>query len=475
MRIVLTTMHRILVMFLVVTACGGDTQHGGALPDSPVIDGPVQSVTLTVTNNGAPVAGVHVYFLDADDAVIATVDTAADGTAGAVVPDGGSVTILDAYSNPADPGTHGLITFMSVKPGDHLMLTNSDFNPISFTLTAPVVATATGYDVFTTCGTGALSPGGAGGTVASGVVELGRCHGTADIAVVAHGSAAGTSTPLSGLFHGDTAVADQTAVDLTADMYKPLTDATFTYPNAPAGQLDVEHAPLLGHGPLGPFQASASGGTATIHEPMISAASSAVTTRLSAVFGDHEVIDWGPSLQPYTLDLSSMLLPEFLGPPSFNFTTGRVVWSEAAQGATPDATIAVLEISRQDLGWVWVVIAPYRAGEARVPRLPTDINDWTPKLDDTAFVDHVQTMKLTGGYDALRTRNIDFGGNDLTLIAGPAGRIVGMHSVSSISVNGNPALQSGSHRAVRRAMIGLPVVRRMAETISSSAHTEAGG
>jgi hypothetical protein len=464
MRIVLTTMHRILVVFLVVTACGGDTRHGGALPDGPVVDGPVvdgpgEPVTLTITSNGAPVAGVHVYFLDAEDALIATVNTGTDGTAGAVMAEGGSVNVLDAYVNSAEPNNHGIITYMAVKPGDHLNLTNSDFNSASFTLTVPTAATATDYDAFTTCGTGALSPSASGAT-ASGTIELRRCHGAADIAILARRFAAGTSTPLSGLFHGDAGVAAQATVDLTGEMYKPLTDVTFTYLNAPAGQLDIEHAPLLAHGPLGPFRATASGGTATIQEPTLSAASSAVTTKLSAAFGDHQVIDWGPSTQPYTLDLANVLMPELQGPPAFDITTGRVMWSEAASGASPEATIAVLELSRQDLGWVWVVIAPYRAGEARVPRLPTDVNDWTPKLGDTAFVDHVETMKLTGGYDALRARTIDFGGNDLALIAGPAGRIVGMHSVGSVNVNGNAAPQSGSHPPSRRAMLGVPRIRR---------------
>lgn len=69
---------------LVVVGCGGD---GGA-------------VTLTVTRNGGPVAGVHTYFLNADNSYVATLDTDTTGTASANMAAGGSVTAIDRGDGP---------------------------------------------------------------------------------------------------------------------------------------------------------------------------------------------------------------------------------------------------------------------------------------------------------------------------------------------------------------------------------------
>src|SRR3954471_16107271 len=166
-------MHRLPVVVLVVVACGGSS-GSGHLPDaSPLADGPItggQPVTLTVTDGGAPKAGVHVYFLNADSSPVATVDTGADGVASAVMAAGGSVTALDP-SQPERPD-HVLFTYLGVKPGDHLSLANSGGASDSFTLSAPAVTGATNYDVFTTCGTDAIARDPAGGPTASGMVNL---------------------------------------------------------------------------------------------------------------------------------------------------------------------------------------------------------------------------------------------------------------------------------------------------------------
>jgi hypothetical protein len=167
---------------------------------------------------------------------------------------------------------------------------------------------------------------------------------------------------------------------------------------------------------------------------------------MAAAFGDRQVIDWGPSSSTYTLDLSGVFLPDFVTPPAFDTATGRVSWSEAPPGVAPDATVGVLEISRPDLGWTWVLFAPHRPGELTLPRLPTDVHSWNPTAGDMVSIDHVENMTLTGGYDALRTRVIDFGGSDLTLATGPAGRIVDVSAAGSQLVNGQAA---ALHRARR--------------------------
>ena len=419
---------------LVAAACGGDGNGGHGLDAPPAIDGNADSpVTLSVTNAGVPSSGVHVYFVAADGTPVKTADTGADGTASAVMAAGGSVTVLDPTPAPGAQAIpdHRLITFMAVKPGDHLKLSNSDRAPVTLALTAPSVPDATAYDVFTSCGNGTISPDAGGASTASGTVALRGCHGAADVAIVASKVDPGThvSTPISGLFHPGVII-DGRAVNLV-DPYAALTGVTVMYTHAPAGASPrVSRTALVSHGRLGPFDVSVSGAdgalAGTIQEPAVAAASSAVTAVFKLASGEHEVIDWGASSTPYTLDLSSVLVRTMAGPPAFDFASGAAVWSEAADGAVPDATLAVVEATRiaESRDWVWFVFAPHTEAKLALPRLPTDVADWTPVAGDVTSIDHVTLLKLTGGYDALRGVGIDFGDqSDLSLIAGAAGRI----------------------------------------------------
>src|SRR5512139_4072144 len=96
-------MRSFLVVSLFVVACGDDGGSGRLADAPPSTDAPPgpQPVTLTVTDRGAPVAGVHVYFLNPDDSMVATVDTDTAGVASALLPSGGSVTAIDPFPRRA--------------------------------------------------------------------------------------------------------------------------------------------------------------------------------------------------------------------------------------------------------------------------------------------------------------------------------------------------------------------------------------
>jgi hypothetical protein len=439
-------MHYICAVFLVVVvaACGGGGS-AGHLPDAAVGSAD-PSVTLTVTDLGAPKAGVHVYFVAADGTPVKTVDTGADGSASAVIAEGGSVTALNPFALQAapDPGNGTLVGYLGVKPGDHLVLSNSDRNAVSFTLTTEKVTDATDYDVATTCGNQSISPAASGAPFATGTVELEGCQGAADIAIVASkfDTQTNVSTPLLGLFHADATV-DGGAVSLT-DSYAALTQLTVTYMNSSLGTPSrVLHAPIIPRGPIGPFpvHVTGSGGTltGTIAEPTMAAATSAVTTEFDLTSGTHKVIEWGPSAASYTLDLAGVAVRGVVGRPSYDFATGTVVWSETADGATPDSVTTLVGANRtaSSRKWNWLIIAPYTAGKIVLPKLPTDVADWTPVAGDTVTLDHVSLLTVTGGYDALRARNIDVGQNDdKTLISGSSGRFVSFDSEGSLPITG---------------------------------------
>lgn len=452
-------MIRFPILMTLVGACGGGSSSGTPSPDAALDGTSIQPVTLTVSEGGAPRAGVHVYFVAADGTPIATVDTDAGGMASAMLPAGGSVTMIDPFPDTVEQaptvGQNQLVSYLGVQPGDHLTLLRSDRLPVSFALTAPAVTGATDYDVVTTCGRDSLRPDPAGGPTATGTVMLEGCRGTTDVAIVANrvDPTSHVSTPISGLFHAG-AVADGTAVTLN-DPYAALVEQSFTIMNPPAGvQLDVSHSPLAAHGPLEPFELTLTGNTGALQEP-VTTASSAVTVSYDLNGGNHRVLEWGALAADYQLDLAAALPREIAAPPTYDVAGGRLTWTEAAQGATPDASVALMGAARaaQSRKWSWTLIAPYTRGELRLPRLPTDVADWIPVAGDTAGVSQVTNLKLTGGYDALRTTKIDFGRDDRSLITGAQGTIAvvdaaGARVAAAPADGARPARRSifGPHR-----------------------------
>ena len=75
------TMRAHLSILIVVAACNGDgkVRHlpdAAPQPDSPTpIDAAPSPVTLVVTQDGAPMTGIHVYFQAADSSVVADTTT----------------------------------------------------------------------------------------------------------------------------------------------------------------------------------------------------------------------------------------------------------------------------------------------------------------------------------------------------------------------------------------------------------------
>jgi hypothetical protein len=388
------------------------------MPDAPA----GMPVALTVTRNGAPVTGVHTYFLNADSTLVATVDTDAMGTASAAVEAGGSVTALDPFSTAGSVALEGndLRTFLAVQPGDQLALTQTDAKSVTFTLKVAAATGATVYDVLTTCGAASVVPGGGAG----GRVTLFNCHGAADIVIFANALNGVVKVPVSALFHPNVALADGGTVDLTGDTYRPLTGVTFNYLNAPNATITISHALVSAAGSLAPFVASFTGKPATLQEPAIPAATSIVDTSVGLT-SDHHVVDWGPLVATNTFDLNNSLLPDLTAAPSFSAATKLVSWTEAAAGAVPDLTTTTIDVARSDGSrhWHWTVAGPYTAGALAFPVLPTDVADWAPSSADRVAVTALTNAKVPGGYAAVRAHVHDVRGA-AGFVAGPTGRVV---------------------------------------------------
>lgn len=435
-----------------LVACGDDDSAGrlaDAPPQSDAYVEPDTTVTLTVTYDGAPRAGVHTYFLAPDNTVVATVDTNASGVASAKLPLGGSVTAIDPFPRRVEAlraagpgraaavevGDNDLRSFLGVKPGDHLTLTDKTTpDGASFQLYAPVPTqgSISDYSVFTNCGNGNLYPGGGGSGSGSpdpgGYVFLRGCNGKADIVVVASGLGADEQQRALGvLVKADAALKEDELIDLRDLEYATPTERTFTYSNN-THSLQVEHTLVTPKGTFGPFVPDAGfESVATIGEPVLAGATSIVDTQVQTDNNRYHVIDAGAVTASYMLDLSNLLPRAIQSVAEYNVATKKLTWTEADDGAAADLSIAQFGVSNEARSWQWTLVAPYARGELVPPVLPTDVATWTPADGDNVYVLSLLNAKATGQYDAVRARALDAftrSRNDgFTSFAVPSGRI----------------------------------------------------
>ena len=421
----------LVIASLWLPACGGCSDVGsvGGLPDarpSPdaMIDGMRPgdtSVTLTVLKDGAPAAGVAVYFLDTNDSVVLSDVTNQSGVVRADMEGGGSVTAVNPFTPPPAPrpAIDELRTFVGVKPGDHLALTQTMRVASTFTLQVPSVGGETpdtSYGVVTNCGTGSLAPSG-DGSAPSAQIALADCaDGVADLVVVATvppppGVIVPGGSSVREMFQPGAALpAPQSSdvMDMSGATWNEPTRVPFTYLNAPAAPMAALYW-IRNRGNLGPFHVGLLGNAgATFVPPGV------VSTGLTHVVvdthveptggavGAHDVIDWGLAGPSYRLDLDGVLLPDLLSRPSFDAVSNSVIWSEDTAGATADLTSAAIQVNRGGRRWHWEIVAPYQPGQIVFPHLPVGTGDYDPTADDVVTAEPVMNAKVTGGYDAAR-------------------------------------------------------------------------
>src|SRR5262245_25587661 len=109
---------------VLVAGCGDGKHNPDAAADMTVMpDAATGPVTLTITKEGLPVAGVHVYFQNSNSTLVADATTDAAGHASADMAAGGFVTAINPFDTVQAPTSDDdLRTFAGVKPGDQLVL-----------------------------------------------------------------------------------------------------------------------------------------------------------------------------------------------------------------------------------------------------------------------------------------------------------------------------------------------------------------
>jgi hypothetical protein len=411
-------MRLLCLLVCCLAACGDDgvrhtpdaAPHDGPLADTGP-DGPLQPVTLTATYNGAPQAGVQVYFLDADNSLVLATTTDASGTASAVMAAGGSVTAIDPYAQVVQTaiagGGHDLYTFAGVKPGDNLRLDDRGEQPSTIvTVNAPIDSAAgvASYEVLTPCGGGGTLTDPGSGASPTGQLGIGpECGTSTDFLIITRDEG---SQILDYAYVQNQAFSDGGTVDLTAATYAAASTRNYSFTDVPAtwGSPSFSDSIVTPQGELlQQFSFAPDDGTPT---PVVTPA---IGTHLSvsevfgASVGDHELVDWGPYTDAYTADVGARVLHDLSGFPTVDRETHTISFDELAGGADPDLVVTGVYTYREadDTSWYWQIAAPH-ATTIAMPVLPTDLYDFTIGPTDSGSADQLLLAKVPGGYDAVR-------------------------------------------------------------------------
>ena len=429
----MVVMTRWLLVLAVMAGCGDDdgVHHladAPLAPDAPADGAASGPVTLTITRDGTGVAAVDVYFQAADGALVAKVATNAAGTASTVMAAGGFVTVANPFDGKQS--TDDVRTFAGVKPGDQLELSQrTGAAEITVTLTAPIDAAATQYEVYTTCGRlQTLTGSGGSGTTPTGPITLDACAGgLADFLIVTSDA---NGAPSQFLFKAGVAVADQGTIDLSAETYtSPVPAAQLTWTNIPAAftGLAYNHVLLSPRGPLIDMllATTTTSGMATASVPQPGGIPIAVTgSHPSPTQGvaEHFVIDWRPASATATIDLAGSMLGSYTGAPAYAAGTRTLTWATDA-GVLPDTVWATLAVQRGGTTfWEWQMIAPAQGTSLVLPPLPAGLDQYVPIASDSVQVSGLTTIKAPGGYDALRAGLLSSNGAG-QFVVGSTGRI----------------------------------------------------
>lgn len=425
-----------------LAAC--NSQHPpfpNAPPDAPVDalvlpitpDAAPGAVTVTVTERGAPVPGLAVYFQAADSSLVLAAATDAAGTASTVLAAGGYVTVIET----PDPGTGAtrLATFAQAQPGDALHIDLEPTGPVdaatvSITVPVPAAMDAASFEIDTSCGR--LDAGATG--AASGALV--GCGGTVDLIAFARDS---SGSVIGSLYAPDVAVAGQ-PVALTGD-YTALVPTAFGYTGVPATSgtvttlqtLATARGSLFGDNTSAVVDAGkaaatlAMPATSTLAMPRPAATAITVSEALptDADPSEQVIFDWAPWTASYALDVAGAMLPPLAGRPAYDIGTRTASWVEGTGGTAPDLVRAQVRAFRDAIpegrAWTWTIVAPRGGTSVAFPRFPGTGFDYTPAAGDGPSVNDLTIASVPGGYDAVRAHGFD---RVQRYVTGPTGRMV---------------------------------------------------
>jgi uncharacterized membrane protein len=217
--------------------------------------------------------------------------------------------------------------------------------------------------------------------------------------------------------------------------YTALASTTFAYTDVPSSVTDVRTYQALATSRGRVYDASTDGAVAggsvtnALAMPMAPGMLDLTVSDggpIASEHGEQEIYDWGPPATSYALDVQAAMLPAFDSAPAYDPATHRVTWTERAAATTPDVVRARIAVDRDtiptDTSWTWAIVAPRGSGAGvTFPQLPPGAFDYNPGAGDIVSVQELATLRVPGGYDAIRAAAF---ADPVSFVAGPSGRIV---------------------------------------------------
>jgi hypothetical protein len=448
-------MRSLLLVFAVLAACGDDDNR--PLADAPVFDdAPVDMPTngpvkITITSRGEPQVGIRVHFQNADSTLVITAATDATGSAVATMEPGGFVTVIDPFPRIGGVALPSeAVTYAGVKPGDELVLIDNQRGGASTQVDFELLIgleptdTATQYLLFTPCTQFGLDvTNAAGATAGNGAqVSLFGCTATTDFTIVAND----VNGQIVKAWHKANVTPAQAAtLDLSAEAYVDPETVSFDYQSIPGGfTLVTANAQVASQNGV----TFASGGSADVVNttasirgvvrPVIAGTQVTLSQLFNGSSSVHSVLEWGVPTTAYMLSLGNILtptilLPQYTGAPTWDFTLGGLTWTTDNVGRQPDLVRALVHFQRTDAAnvttfWEWDIAAPLGAtNQLAFPTLPAPDDILTPQMtDDFQIADVLTTAKVPNGYDAVRENILSLNpfGEPAGFVVGPSGQAV---------------------------------------------------
>jgi hypothetical protein len=393
---------RSMVMVVATLAACGDGRTES--PDGGVqVNGEAGVVSVRYLADASNLAGLLVYFQNADSTIALATRTDGEGRATAFMRSGGFVTVV------VPNGT--LWTYAQVAVGDDLVIDERTLETTeqrtTFMLRVPPTVGADIYSLTTSCGSTDITGAQDEPTVAT----LGNCDGVTDLLIMARSS---EPRPFGSnhryLYRKDVVLEGQDMIVVEGE-YADVETSMITATNVPAEipRLAISQSLVRAGREVSPTKfglLDVTDGAATLsfsrtYAPADGTTMTRIAPRDATTVGVHNIVQWGPSSTRTIVDAGIVRLRPYLDRPRFQPEASLVRWEEASEGTVANAVLAVLTFPRSEITpeWRWTIVAP--RGEDTTLRLPV-----LPRAELVAPADAViselSSVSIDGGYDRIR-------------------------------------------------------------------------
>ncbi len=333
------------MLALVAVGCGDDRgAPGDATPDAPE-----PTVSVRITRQSVPLAGLAVFFHAADGSLVSSTTTDSDGFAEERVGLGGSVSAVTDFAATTD-----IKSFVNVTPGERFTIDgapNLETPMTDYTVRVTPVAGAVFYRVSVRClvGTGeSIAPN----TNPIDLPVTTTCLEPTETLVTALDS---LGFPIESIVGAEATPTANGVVDLTNEVATPAGASIVTLANVPA-QTELESARSRGRLQFLAETEPANNGDHLIVFPDFAGARQTI-----AVTGERPIYVWDEASSAQTIDVAALQVAPIMTP-NVDRATQTVSW---AGGASASFAFGQLFVDNGET-LLWSFSGPLEPGTAQL-------------------------------------------------------------------------------------------------------------